>query len=194
MNSNIANMKQAVFEMFGVGSGIEIEVTAKEERLPSDAQPVVEAAPAAAMTVVPTIRAATMSYFAAGTVFEGTLRCDGDVEIAGEVSGEVKATGAVSMYAPMNGNISAGSLTLTGCTLTGDVAVASTLTVSENASIQGNVSAKDIHCSGVIEGDLDLTGNIMLERTAKVRGNISAGSFTVEKGAVIHGSLDVKSK
>lgn len=193
MNSNIANMKQAMFEMFGVGSGIEIEVAAEEALVPSDAQPVIEAAPTAAPAAAP-VRAATMSFLAAGTVFEGTLRCNGDVEVAGEINGEVKATGAVNMYATMNGNISAGSLTLTGCTLTGDVTVADTLTISENANVHGNVSAKDIHCAGVIEGDLDLSGNIMLERTAKVRGNISAGSFTVEKGAVIHGSMDVKNK
>ena len=193
MNSNIANMKQAMFEMFGVGSGIEVEVAAEEALVPSEAQPVVEAAPAAAPAAAP-VRAVTMSFLAAGTVFEGTLHCNGDVEVAGEINGEVKATGAVNMYATMNGNISAGSLTLTGCTLTGDIAVADTLTISENANVHGNVSAKDIHCAGVIEGDLDLSGNITLERSAKVRGNISAGSFTVEKGAVIHGSLDVKNK
>lgn len=36
MNSNIANMKQAMFEMFGVGSGIEVEVAAEEALVPAD--------------------------------------------------------------------------------------------------------------------------------------------------------------
>lgn len=198
MNSNIANMKQAVFEMFGVGSGTEIEIvtaevaeTVSEEISVPSPQPIVEAAPTTPVATVP-VRAAVMSYIAAGTVFEGTMRCDGDVEVAGEIIGDVKATGAVNMYAAINGNVSAGRLTLTGCTLTGDATVSDSLTVGETASVCGNVQAKDVHCAGKINGNLDLSGNITLERTANIHGDISADSFTVEKGAVICGNLDIK--
>ena len=134
-----------------------------------------------------------MSYIAVGSVFEGTLRCDGDVEIAGEFKGDMDAKGAVKLFASMEGNITADSLTLTGCTLTGNATLSDTLTIAENASICGNISAKDIHCAGEINGDMDLSGHIALERTAKVQGNISTGSFAVEKGALLCGGVEIKS-
>lgn len=200
MGSNINNMKQAMFEMFGVGAGTEVEIipaevaVTEEVIVPAVQTPVTEVAATAPVAPAPSIpmRQVAMSYIAAGTVFEGTMRCDGDVDIAGEFKGDVEAEGTVSLYASMEGSISAGSLTLTGCTLTGNATLSDTLTISENAGVCGNISAKDVHCAGEVNGDMDLSGHIALERTAKVRGNISTGSFSVEKGALLCGSLDIK--
>ncbi len=202
MSSNIDNMKQAVFEMFGVGTGTAVEVIPAEvsvEITEESAAPVVqpsaaEVAPAAPAAPAPSIpvRQVAMSYIAAGTVFEGTMHCDDDVDIAGEFKGDVDAKGTVSLYSSMEGNVTAGSLTLAGCTLTGNATLRDTLTINETAGVFGNIRAKDVHCAGEINGDVDLSGHIALEHTAKVRGNVSTGSFAVEKGAVLCGGVEIK--
>lgn len=206
MRSNKVNMKQAMFELFGIGAGTEAEAvpamaavgtTAADTHFVhtpqaafTDAAPVADDMPVSSAPV----RATAMSYIAVGSVFEGTLRCDGDVEIAGEFKGDMDAKGAVTLFASMEGNITADSLTLTGCTLTGNATLSDTLTIAENASICGNISAKDIHCAGEINGDLDLSGHTVLARTAKVRGNISTSSFAVEKGALLCGGVEIKTE
>lgn len=203
MRSNLDNMKQAVFEIFGVGSGAEAKAfsTMAEEMTAVDASfvhtpqtPFADAVPVVDGMSTPSapMGGTSMSYIAAGTVFEGTMRCDGDVDIVGEFKGDVEAKGAVNLYASMEGNITAGSLTLAGCTLTGNATLRDTLTISETAVVCGNISAKDVYCAGEIRGDMDLSGHIVLERTAKVRGSVSTGSFAVEKGALLCGGVEIK--
>lgn len=201
MSPNINNMKQAVFEMFGVGSGGEVTVVpaqvelVSEELVSAPQTELLEANPAPIATPVPErMSRVAMSYIAAGTVFEGTLHCDGDVEMAGEFIGDMDAKGTVKLFSSVEGNINAGSLTLTGCTLTGNATVTDTLTLNEEAKIHGNVQAREVRCAGQIYGDLNISGNATLERTAQVHGNIVTGSFAVAKGAVICGSLEIKGK
>ena len=204
MSSNLDNMKQAVFELFGVGSNTEMEIipaqvavaVTEEVSAPAPQAPVAEAVPAAPMDApAPSIpvRQVAMSYIAAGTIFEGTMHCEGDVDIAGTFKGDLESKGNVSLYASMEGNITAASLTLTDCTLTGNATLRETLTIHENAGVCGNITAKSLRCAGEINGDMDLSGHIALERTAKVQGNISTGSFAVEKGALLCGGVEIKS-
>lgn len=205
MSPNVSNMKQnmkqAVFEMFGVGSGVDVVVVSpQKEPITEELTPVVSEevsvvveAPVAA-PVTEGMRRVAMSYIAAGTVFEGTMRCDGDVEMAGEFIGDMDAKGEVRLFSTMEGNVNAGSLSLTGCTLTGNATVSNALVIGENAALHGNVSAKDVHCAGQIRGDLTVGGSAALERTAQIRGNIITGSFAVAKGAVICGGIEIKGK
>lgn len=195
MGSNMNNMKQAVFELFGVGSETKLTVVpAQIEFIEGELAEAVPTAAAAPVPDTPPMRAANMSFLAAGTVFEGTLRSTGDVEITGEVKGDVSAEGTVSLFSSMEGSVNAGSLTLTNCTLTGNVTVTDTLTVGERAKIEGDVCAKDVLCAGTIDGNMDISGNATLEHTAKVRGDIVTGSFAVEKGASICGGLEIKDR
>ena len=152
MSSNLDNMKQAVFELFGVGSNTEMEIipaqvavaVTEEVAAPAPQAPVAEAVPAAPMDApAPSIpvRQVAMSYIAAGTIFEGTMHCEGDVDIAGTFKGDLESKGNVSLYASMEGNITAASLTLTDCTLTGNATLRETLTIHENAGVCGNITA-----------------------------------------------------
>ena len=204
MRSNNANMKQAVFELFGIGTGaagvavpaMAAEMTAVDTSFVHTPQPpFADAAPVVDGMSTPSapMGGASMSYIAAGTVFEGTMHCEGDVDIAGTFKGDLESKGNVSLYASMEGNITAASLTLTDCTLTGNATLRETLTIHENAGVCGNITAKSLRCAGEINGDMDLSGHIALERTAKVQGNISTGSFAVEKGALLCGGVEIKS-
>lgn len=145
------------------------------------------AAPAA-----PAQARAAASFLAAGTAFEGTLRAAGDVEIAGSFRGDVISNGKVLLRSSIESNITAGSLVLAGCSLVGDVTVNGTVTVSEGASVIGNITAKELMCAGEVMGDLRIAGNTTLEEKAKINGHIVTGSIAVVKGAVIKGGMEMK--
>lgn len=195
------NMKRAMFEMFGVGKAGSTEVLIIEENSTSaesvaalSTEVASEANPEPAVpTAAPVVALRPVSYLAADTVWEGTLRSEGDVEVAGVFRGDILAKGSVILHNTVEGNVQAGSLQLSGCSLTGDTTAEERIVVSTNSRIKGSVAAHDLRCAGAINGDVSVSGHITLEQTARISGNIVTGSISVAKGAVICGSVDIKS-
>ncbi len=204
-----SNMKQAMYEMFGVGSDQNERVAAQEPSAQTGKQRVQAKQASAAKSVQKTVEKGVDSmdvkpvvtekkakgaatYIAPGTVLEGTLRATGDVEIAGEFKGDITAEGAVVMHTSMQGNITAESLKLSACSLNGDVVVKESAYVGAQSKVVGNITAKEVVCAGQINGDLKVTENLVLESTAQVNGNIATGSIAVEKGAIIKGGIEIK--
>ena len=195
------NMKQAMYEMFGVGTDLSEELQSAAEKEPEvqsvkPVEPLVppvekeeEKTPAIRYEVKPKVPA---SYIAPGTVLEGTLRSTGDVEIAGDFKGDITTEGVVILHSSTKGNITAKSLNLSSCTLEGDVIISEVLTVSQTSSVRGNVVAREVVCAGQITGDLKVSENTALESSARVNGGIVTGSISVIKGAEIHGSVEIK--
>lgn len=207
MSSNINNMKQAVFEVFGVNLGTEsnervttatdmvvstpAEVASVAEPAPL-AVPVTPAAKEAAPVMAAPYTLSPVSFLAEGCVWEGTLRSEGDVEVSCAFCGELCAKGAVKLHATMEGNVTAGSLTLSGCKLKGDVVCDDLMVISRDSHLSGSIVARELRCAGVVEGDISAAGAVILESSARVIGNIDAGSLTVDKGAVLQGGLTIK--
>lgn len=131
-----SNMKKAMYEMFGVGGdGSEAASTAPAQVKSASVE--VKSAPGAekksvdhAPVKTPEARPAA-SFLAPGTVFEGSFRAKGDIEIAGELKGDVTSEGSVLLRSNLQSNITAGSVKLTGCTLIGDITANGPVTVSE---------------------------------------------------------------
>lgn len=132
------------------------------------------------------------SFLAPGTVFEGSLRCDGDVEIAGSFKGDITTSGTVMLRSNIQSNITAGSLNLAQCSLTGDVVAEGTVCVSEGSRIQGSVTAKELLCAGEITGDLKVSGNTALEEKAQINGSVVTNTLSVVKGAMIRGGIEMQ--
>lgn len=132
------------------------------------------------------------SFLAPGTAFEGTLRSEGDIEIAGGFKGDLTTRGTVILRSDIQSNITAGSLSLSGCSLTGDVVANGTVSVSEGSKIVGSVTARELLCAGEITGDLKIAGNTTLEQKAQINGSVLTGTLSVVKGAVIVGSVEMK--
>ena len=192
-----SNMKQAMYEMFGVGSDQaekEIEIKREEAKAkPAAPAPVKAREKESAAAPAPAFRSgAAASYLAPGTVFEGNIRSAGDIEIAGEFKGDIKTEGVVVLYSNIQGNVSAKSLKLSGCTMVGDAVVKEDLIVTHGAAISGNITAREVQCAGQITGDMKVAECTNLDGTAQVNGNISTSSIAVVKGAVICGGIEIK--
>ena len=189
-NNKKDNMKQAMYEMFGVGGGAE-GGTRKDTAAEFRETPKAEAAKAAPVTPVAPAKAVA-SYLGPGTVLEGTLRSTGDVEIAGNFKGDIVTEGTVRLSSDIESNVTADCVELAGCSLVGDVVAKGTVTVSEGAKVRGSVTAGELLCAGEITGDLNVTGNTVLEERARVDGKVQTGTMAVVRGAVIRGSVEMK--
>lgn len=200
-----SNMKQAMFEMFGVGSDASQKPAqhAKEEPKPKTAassakeksEPRVDVQPAKeAVDKTPPVPAEkpAASFLAPGTVFEGTLHSVGDIEIAGNFKGDVSTEGSLVLRSYIHGNVAASTLVLNGCNLEGDAVIKGLVLISHDSVICGNVTADELQCSGQITGDLKIKKDTLLEGTSKITGNVRTGTIAVSKGAVINGGIEIK--
>ena len=197
MRTNLDNMKQAVFEVFGVGTAVPLSAEeTPAEALTTTAAPVPAAPATPAVEAVPVMAApytlSPVSFLAEGAQWEGTLRSEGDVEVSCPFHGELHAKGAVTLHAAMEGNVTAGNLTLAGCTLTGDVVCEGMLVISRDSRVCGNITTRELRCAGTVTGDITAEDTVVLESTARVSGSIATATLAVDKGAVICGDLTIK--
>ncbi len=193
------NFNKAVFDMFGVGAvQVVTETEAQqdeavvEQGLSAEVQRTEVASPAAPQAAPYSLVPAT--FLAPGTSLEGKLKSKGDVEIAGSFSGEIEADGNVTLRADATCNIVSTSLNVVSCQLNGDCNVSGSITVSESSAVSGNVFGDDLFCSGTITGDICVKNSLSLESTARVYGNITAGTIAMARGAVIKGTVSMEQK
>lgn len=186
------NFNKAMFDMFGVGNDpegkeIPLETIAAEVPAAEKITVVGKAEP-----FVPKPAPIPVTYLAPGVVMEGRMEAKGDVEIAGQFKGDIKTTGKVTIHSSICGNIIASSLCILDCALTGDIRVDGKVEVNEKSVVTGNIFAKEIACSGAVKGDLEISGHATFNSSAKVEGNITTSTMTMDRGAVISGSLIMK--
>ena len=183
------NLNQAMYEMFGIGKEPDVNVRPEE--------PEPEAAPTEELERVsifddepiaePVKPAAEKTYLAVGT-----LKAEGDVEIAGDVQGNIISSGNVILRSNITGNITAAGLAVAASTLEGDANVSGRVHLSEASTLNGNICADSVLCDGRMKGDIDAKSDVTLGRTAYVEGNIKAGTMAMERGAVVIGSIQME--
>ena len=194
-NDSKDNLKQAMYEMFGLGSGSPDKAENGKDQRPAEKT----AAPSGkgaskpeAQAAVPKNAENARTYIAFGTAVKGTLKSTGDIEIAGDFQGDIETKGNVLLRSNMQGNIKAGSLRLQNCELIGDIEAEGLVTISENSRVQGNVKAKELFCNGAIGGELLISGNTELAEQAQIDGTITTETIVVTRGAAIRGGIEMK--
>ena len=210
-----SNFGKAMFEMFGVGKDeskpVQKETIKKKEKVEPevvkkplefddiefkpDPVPVKhETAEAKPEVIIPEIKPSRpgKSVIAAGTFFEGTIKTEGDLDIAGDFKGNIISDGKVSILNRYEGNIQAGDLTIVSTEVIADIMVKGNVDIDVNSVLKGNVKAGNINCSGTIVGDLDIDDNLTLSEQAQINGNIRMSSLSVAKGAKVTGKIEMK--
>lgn len=89
----------------------------------------------------------------------------------------------------VRGNVrGSGSLEIHG-RVEGDVSVSGELVVGEEGAVRGDVSGSHITCSGAVQGDLRGSEAVLLERGARVVGDLTAPRIGVATGALVKGLI-----
>ena len=105
-------------------------------------------------------------------------------------SGAPAPTGTPSILGSdltINGNlVTKGEIQLDG-TLVGDVN-SDTLTIGENAKVEGTILAKELRVSGTVDGELN-ADKVILTKSAQVTGDVIHDTLEIEMGATVEGNL-----
>ena len=76
--------------------------------------------------------------------------------------------------------------------MTGRLEVGGSIRIGRTGQVVANViCSKDVVVAGRVEGDLVCEGEIRLEASAVVLGDVSGGTLVVEEGAVLRGLISV---
>ena len=74
-------------------------------------------------------------------------------------------------------------------TFAGEISSDNTLIVGESGQIHATIRSVCVVISGLVEGDIQATEQIILHKTAVVNGNIDAPGISMEEGAQLNGSV-----
>ena len=65
------------------------------------------------------------------------------------------------------------------------------LTIGENGQVTADLNAKNITVQGTVNGDIAGSEKVVISKSGRVRGNITAPRVTLEDGAKFKGSIDM---
>jgi cytoskeletal protein CcmA (bactofilin family) len=71
----------------------------------------------------------------------------------------------------------------------GEIASQNTLIVGETGEIMATVRSREVVISGTVTGNVFASERLVLHKSARVEGDIEAGTLAIEEGAVLNGKV-----
>ena len=75
-----------------------------------------------------------------------------------------------------------------GC-FRGEITSQNTLIVGETGEIMATVRSREVIISGTVSGNVFATERLVLHKTARVEGDVEAGTIAIEEGAMLNGKV-----
>ncbi len=77
---------------------------------------------------------------------------------------------------------------------TGGIQLEGDIDIKESATTQGDLKARTIQVGGAAEGDLIASSKLHIQRTGRVKGNITAPVLVLKEGAVFNGEVNMHNR
>lgn len=126
-----------------------------------------------------------------GTVITGDIKSEGNLEVYGAVTGGITTTGNVKINGKQVGDIQGASITLSACTVRGNITAAEDMDIDSDSVIIGDIKTKNLTINGRIQGNIQAKNGITCESNAIVIGDLKAATVTVNNGAKLQGKLEI---
>ncbi|MEM9401916.1 MAG: polymer-forming cytoskeletal protein [Pseudomonadota bacterium] len=104
------------------------------------------------------------------------------------------STTLIADGARIEGVISGESDVIVNGSVDGNCDITGTLTLAEQGSWAGTVSATNVIIAGEIDGDVIARHKVEVSTTAKINGTVTAEAIAVAEGAVVEGDMTTTSK
>lgn len=131
-----------------------------------------------------------MNVFTEGLVIEGNVTSETGIIIRGTVNGSVACRADVEISGEITGDVEGKNVRITGGGVQGDITAGEMLSI-DHSRIKGNLSATHARINTPIEGDVSVRGTLTLQREANIQGNITAAGLSVEEGASMNGRITI---
>lgn len=116
----------------------------------SDILPEYEYAPPDFTDSIPEEPVERVTIIAPGTVIRGSVESDCNVEVYGEVQGDIVTTRDLKLKGKIQGNATGGNVELSGIHMVGDITAAGIATMDATSEVEGDVTAQSVILNGKI--------------------------------------------
>lgn len=131
-----------------------------------------------------------MNVFTEGLTIEGNVTSETCIIIRGTVKGCVVCRADVEISGEITGDVEGRNVRITGGGVQGDITAGEMLSI-DRSRIKGNLSAVHARINNIVEGDVTVRGTLTLQREADIQGNITAAGLSVEEGASMNGRITI---
>jgi cytoskeletal protein CcmA (bactofilin family) len=97
----------------------------------------------------------------------------------------------IGVNSTFTGSIEADGTVRVDGKLIGDIKITGDCYVGDQASVNGNIEASNVHLAGKVEGNITAKGILKILSTAKLYGNIKINSFVADEGAIFQGKCEM---
>lgn len=125
------------------------------------------------------------------TKITGTIVTRSNIDISGDIYGDVESQHSIRVSGKIEGNINGKDIEINSATIKGNIQSTDQLSVTNQSKIIGNITANDLEFNGNITGNINAKKEIIVQKDAGILGDISAGSISIERGAVIKGMMTI---
>lgn len=123
-----------------------------------------------------------------GTIINGGMISDCSLNVMGKINGDIECNGKLSIFGSVVGNSKASDVYVNTKKLVGNIESAGSVKVALGTIVVGSIKSRSAVIAGAIKGDLDVSGPVILDSTAIIKGNITAKSIQMNNGAVLEGT------
>lgn len=127
-----------------------------------------------------------------GTKIDGSVSSESNVHIHGTITGNVSCTASVVIAGKVIGNIDCENFDGDRADIEGNINSKNRLSIRNNTSVVGDVSASKIEVSGKIKGNIISADDVTIMSDGLVVGDITSKSISIEKGAGIQGAINIQ--
>lgn len=124
------------------------------------------------------------------TVIDGNIHSLANMQIDGNIKGNVETTRDIDMTGKIVGDITCNNAGMSSAAMQGNVALKGRMRMDRDTILIGDLTSQYADVNGRIRGKLDIAGKAELKRDAIVFGDINASTIAVTDGAIIQGYVN----
>ncbi|MGN0506052.1 MAG: polymer-forming cytoskeletal protein [Lachnospiraceae bacterium] len=122
-----------------------------------------------------------------GTTINGSIISDCSLEVMGTINGDIECLGKLTISGKVSGNSMASEVFVNTDRLEGSITSEGSVKIAQKTVVIGDITASSAVLAGAVKGEIDVTGPVVLDSTAIIKGNIKAKSVQMNNGAVMEG-------
>ncbi len=164
-----------------------VEEESKEEKTESKEETGTKDKTEEESTEPPEYNSDEVTVITKGTVINGSITSAGSLEVMGKINGDIECQGKLSVVGQVTGNCIAAEVYVGAKRFEGSISSEGSVKIGLGTVVIGDITGTSGVIAGAVKGDIDITGPIVIDSSAVIKGNIKAQSIQINNGAVIEG-------
>lgn len=124
------------------------------------------------------------------TVIDGNVRSLANMQVDGNIKGNVETTRDVDMSGKIVGDVTCNNANMNSAAMQGNMNLKGKIRMDRDTILIGDLTSQYADVNGRIRGKLEIGGKAELKRDAIVFGDINASTIAVTDGAIIQGYVN----